>query len=125
MAGLGHAVAFEMAVPFPLEDEPRAEAVGYLRDAQRRLRENDIDGAILKARQALEYIETNSAWSWPGRKDKQQRTQEERWAWIRAGLADQASGATHKDATTKNFHYSRAEAEVLISMTTALLRLVP
>ncbi|KOV35774.1 hypothetical protein ADK60_08730 [Streptomyces sp. XY431] len=125
LENLGPALAFEYSIPFPAGDDPRQEAVDHLRSAHRRLGGNDIDGAILDVRRALEYVEENSGWHWPGqRKDKEQRTQDERWAWIRSALADQASGALHKDATTKTFTYTRAEAEVLVAMTTALLRLV-
>ncbi|MFE6872428.1 hypothetical protein ACFVFS_38525 [Kitasatospora sp. NPDC057692] len=126
LENLGPALAFEQSIPFPAGDGPRQEAVDYLRSAQRRLGGNDIDGAILDARRALEYVEENSGWHWPGQsKSKEQRTQDERWAWIRSALADQASGALHKDTVTKTFTYTRAEAEVLIAMATALLRLVP
>ncbi|MFJ8038903.1 hypothetical protein ACIRBX_00125 [Kitasatospora sp. NPDC096147] len=126
LENLGPALAFEQSIPFPAGDGPRQEAVDHLRSAQRRLGGNDIDGAILDARRALEYIEENSGWHWPGQsKIKEQRTQDERWAWIRSALADQTSGALHKDKLTKTFTYTRAEVEVLIAMTTALLRLVP
>jgi len=128
LAGLGKSLAVEMAVPFPAEDDPRQEAVTLLRAAQRQLGggPEEIDAAILKVRQALEYIEEHCGWRWPGlSKDKKQRTQDERWAWIRSALDDQASGAVHADAVTKNFVYTRDEAEVLIAMTAALLRIVP
>jgi len=125
--GLGKSLAVEMAVPFPAEDDPRQEAVTLLRAAQRQLGggPEEIDGAIMKVRQALEYIREHCGWDWPGNKDKKQRTQAERWAIIRAALDDQASGAVHKDEVTKTFVYSRDEAEVLIMQTAALLRLVP
>jgi hypothetical protein len=128
LAGLGKSLAVEMAIPFPAEDDPRQEAVTLLRAAQRQLGggPEEIDAAILKVRQALEYIEEHCGWHWPGlSKDKKQRTQDERWAWIRSALDDQASGAVHADAVTKNFAYTRDEAEVLIAMTAALLRMVP
>lgn len=126
LEGLGRSLAFEQSIPFPAGDEPRQEAVDRLRDAQRHLRTGNIDGAILDTRRALEYIDENSGWNHPGpKKLKDQRTQDERWAWIRSALADQTSGALHKDTITKTFTYERAEAEVLIAMTTALLRLVP
>ena len=127
LTGLGKSLAVEMAIPFPAEDDPRQEAVTLLRAAQRQLGggPEEIDAAILKVRQALEYI-GRCGWHWPGlNKDKKQRTQDERWAWIRSALEDQASGAVHADAVTKNFVYTRDEAEVLIAMTAALLRLVP
>ncbi|MGA5509462.1 hypothetical protein [Streptomyces umbrinus] len=121
---LGPALVMEMSVPFPAGDDGRQEAVVYLREAQRRLRDNDVDGAMLEVRRTLEYIRLNSGWDWPGKKPDKERTPEERWAWIRSALEDQASGALHKDAVTKNFTYSRIEAETLIAMAAALLRLL-
>lgn len=128
LALLGKSLAVEMAVPFPAEDDPRQEAVTLLRAAQRQLGggPEEIDAAILKVRQALEYIQDHCGWHWPApSKDKKQRTQDERWAWIRSALDDQASGAVHADTVTKTFIYTRDEAEVLIAMTAALLRIVP
>ena len=128
LVGLGKSLAVEMAIPFPAEDDPRQEAVTLLRAAQRQLGRGpgEIDNAILEVCQALEYIEHNSGWKWSGMsKDKKQRLQDERWAWIRSALDDQASGAVHNDAVTKTFSYTRDDAEVLIAMTAALLRLVP
>jgi hypothetical protein len=58
---LGPSFAVEMSVPFPTDDEPRQDAVGYLLQAQRRLRDDDVDGAMLEARRVLEYIKLNSA----------------------------------------------------------------
>ncbi|MFH9943690.1 MULTISPECIES: hypothetical protein [Streptomyces] len=47
ITALGPSVAFEMQVPFPLQDDPRAEPARHLRAAQRRLLDDDIDGALL------------------------------------------------------------------------------
>lgn len=121
---LGPSLAVEMSVPFPASDDGRQEAVAYLREAQRRLRDNDVDGAMLEARRTLEYIKLNSGWSWSGAKPAREQAPDERWARIRAALEDQASGALHKDAVTKTFTYSRTEAETLIAMAAALLRLL-
>jgi hypothetical protein len=98
--------------------------IAYLREAQRRLRDDDADGAMLEARRTLEYIKLNSGWSWPVGKAAREHTPDERWTWIRAALEDQASGALHKDVVTKDFTYSRTEAETLIAMAAALLRLL-
>lgn len=40
-------------------------------------------------------------------------------------LEDQASGAVHAEAVTRSFVYTREDAEVLIAMAAALLRLMP
>lgn len=121
---LGPAVAFEMQVPFPLEDDPRAEPAGHLRSAQRRLLEDDIDGAILEARRTLEWIRLHSEWTWPLNKDNRLRGQDERWAAIRLAVEDQTSGSVHADAVTSTFTYSRDEAKALITIAAALLTVV-
>ncbi|MFD6801955.1 hypothetical protein [Streptomyces cyaneofuscatus] len=121
---LGPSIAFEMQVPFPLEDDPRAEPAQRLRAAQRRLLEDDIDGAILEARRALEWIRLHSGWTWPLKKDPRQRGQDERWAAIRVAVEDQTSGSVHEDEVTKAFTYSRDEAKALIAIAATLLTVV-
>lgn len=76
---------------------------------------------MLEARRTLEYIRLNSGWSWPGSNPTRERARHERRAWIRAALEDQASGPLHKDADTKTF---TSEAETLIALAAALLRLL-
>jgi hypothetical protein len=126
LEGLGRSLGVEMTIPFPLGDGPRQAAADYLREAQRRLGANDVDGAILEVRRALEQIRMSSGWAWPGsKKTRDQRTADERWATIRAALEDQASGALHADAGTKDYAYSRTEAETLIAAAAALMRLLP
>lgn len=80
---------------------------------------------MLQVRMGLEKIKGISGWNWPGKKDKQQCTADERWALIRSALEDQASGAMHTDAGTKDYKYSRHEVEALIALTAALLTVVP
>ncbi|WP_410634310.1 hypothetical protein [Amycolatopsis sp. cmx-4-83] len=126
LAGLGRTLGVDMLIPFPADDEPRREVADLLREAQRLLGGNEIDSAMLQVRKALETITPLSGWNWPGqRKDKRERTADERWAWIRAAMEDQASGALHVDAGTKDYSYSRTEVETLIGMTAALLQIVP
>lgn len=125
LAGLGRTLGVEMMIPFPADDEPRRAIADFLREAQRLLGGNEVEGAMLQVRKALETIRKTCGWQWPGGKSKQERTADERWAWIRAALEDQASGAMHEDAGTKGYTYSRAEAEALIAMTGALLSIVP
>jgi hypothetical protein len=125
LAGLGRTLGVEMMIPFPADDEPRRAVADFLREAQRLLGGNEIDSAMMQVRKALETVKSTSGWNWPGKKEKDQRTAAERWACIRSSLEDQASGALHIDAGTKDYIYSRAEAETLIGMTTALLGIVP
>lgn len=124
LAGLGPTLGAEMVIPFPDDDESSREVVGFLREAQRLLGGNEITSAMAEIRKALEAIKTTSGWNRPTQK-KEERTAEDRWASIRSALHDQASGALHVDGGTKTHSYSRAEAETLIGMTAALLRVVP
>jgi hypothetical protein len=125
LAGLGRSMGAEMTIPFPPDDDPRRAVADFLREAQRHLGGNELDSAMLQVRMGLERIKGISGWKWPGKKDKQQRTADERWALIRSALEDQASGAMHADAGTKDYKYSRYEVEALITLTAALLSVVP
>ncbi|WP_042428096.1 hypothetical protein [Streptacidiphilus anmyonensis] len=125
LRNLGRSLGLEMTIPFPVGDGPQQVAANYLREAQRRLEGQDVDGAILEVRRALEEVRTASGWAWPGKKDLDQQTAEERWSKIRSALEHQAGGALHNDLGTKDHTYSRNEAEVLIAQTAALLRLLP
>jgi hypothetical protein len=120
LAGLGRTLGAEMLIPFPDDDEPRQEIAGRLREAQRLLAGNETDSALLQVRKALEVIRKASTWGWAPGKDKKERTPDERWALIRSAMEDQASGAVHEDAGTRNYQYSRTEVEALIAATAAL-----
>ena len=125
LAGLGRTLGAEMLIPFPDDDEPRRAVADFLRDAQRLLGGSEIDSAMLQVRKALETIKNTSSWGWPGKKNRGERTADERWALIRAAMDDQASGAMHVDPGTRDYRYTRAEVETLIAMTAALLRVMP
>jgi hypothetical protein len=125
LAGLGRTLGVEMLIAFPDDDEPRRRVADYLREAQRLLGGSEIDSAMLQVRKALETIKNTSGWNWPGRKDRPDRTVDERWALIRSAMEDQASGAMHVDPGTRDYVYTRAEAEALIAMTAALLCVTP
>lgn len=121
LAGLGRTLGAEMLIAFPDDDEPRRRVADFLREAQRLLGGSEIDSAMLQVRKALETIKNTSGWNWPGKKDKPDRTVDERWALIRAAMEDQASGAMHVDPGTRDHVYTRAEVETLIAMTAVLL----
>lgn len=99
--GLGSALGVDMLIPFPATSKVHRAVADFLREAQRHLSGNEIDSAMLQVRKALETIRASS-WGWPGNKPKNERTADERWAWIRAALEEQASGAMHTDGGTKN-----------------------
>ena len=126
LTSLGRTLGVDTVIPFPADDEPRRVVADFLREAQRLLGGNEIDSAMLQVRKALESIEKMCGWHWPGqKKEKEQRTADERWAWIRSALEEQAGGAMHVDAGTRDYKYSRIEVETLIAMTAALLCVVP
>ncbi len=125
LAALGPTLGAEMVIPFPADDDGRREVADFLREAQRLLGGNEVDSAMLKARKGIETIKHISGWSLPGKKDKGERTVDERWAVIRAALEDQASGAMHVDPGTKDHKYTRGEVEAVIAAAAALLCVVP
>jgi hypothetical protein len=126
LAGLGRTAGAEMLIPFPEGDEPRQAVVGFPREAQSLLGASEIDGAMLQVRKALETIKNTRYWNLPGsKKDKGEITAGERWALIRSALEDQASGAMHVDAGTKDYKYMRGEVKALIAMTAALSSVMP
>ena len=126
LANLGRTLGVDMVIPFPDGDEPRETAGRFLREAQRLLGGNDIDPAMLQVRKALETIGNASSWRRPTTKTpKDDWTAGARWALVRAALEDQASGAMHVGPGTKDYKYTRDEAEVLINMTAVLLRVMP
>lgn len=126
LVGLGRTLGAEMLIPFPADDGPRQAVADLLGEAQRLLGGNEVDSAILHIRKALEAMKPLSGWNWPpSKKDRNDRTADERWAVIRGALEHQASGAMHEDGGTKGYVYSRGEAEALIGLTAALLTIVP
>ena len=92
----------------PDDDEQRRRVADFLHEAQRLLGGSEIDSAMLQVRKALETIKNTSGWNWPGRKDKPDRTVDERWALIRSAMEDQASGAMHVDPGTRDQVYTGA-----------------
>ena len=120
LAGLGRTLGAEMLIPFPDDDEPHSRRGLPARSPAPAWRQRDRlrDAPV---RKALETIKNTSTWTWPGKKDKGERTADEQWALIRAAIEDQASEAMHVDPGTRAYKYTRAEVETLIAMTAALL----
>jgi hypothetical protein len=97
-----------------------------LKGARRLLNAGNIDAAIVSARGAMERAE--AAGQWPGitkADDLRSRSQDQRWRAIYRTAHDQASGAAHEDEVTKEFAYTRREAEALIGIAAALLKATP
>ncbi|MGW8768264.1 hypothetical protein ACWGN5_37960 [Streptomyces sp. NPDC055815] len=122
---LGAAFGFTLAIPLPGAGGARREAAEYLQEARRLLHDGEFDKAIGSARQAMERISAVADWPAISKSDDlHQRTQTQRWRAIYKAAFDQASGAEHADDVTKDFEYSRTEAEALIGIAASLLRVV-
>ncbi|MFF7603239.1 hypothetical protein [Streptomyces mirabilis] len=123
---LGTSFGFALAIPLPASDGAQRDAAGYLQDARRLLHDGEFDKAIGSARQAMERILAVADWPSISKNDDLfQRSQAQRWRAIYKTAFDQASGAEHADEVTKDFTYSRREAEALIGIAGSLLRAVP
>lgn len=123
---LAAAVTTTLTIGLPTADGTQREGAEYLLEARRLLNAGEIDSSIVAARQAMERAEALAGW--PGitkADDLRERTQSQRWRAIYRTAFDQASGAQHADEVTKDFHYSRAEAEALLAIAHALLQVAP
>ncbi|MFE5096622.1 hypothetical protein ACFRCI_41510 [Streptomyces sp. NPDC056638] len=123
---LGTSFGFALAIPLPTPNGARRDAAAYLQNARRLLHDGEFDKAIGSARQAMERILAVANWPQISKNDDlHQRSQAQRWRAIYKAAFDQASGAEHADEVTKDFSYSRGEAEALIGIAASLLRAVP
>lgn len=123
---LGGSFGFALAIPLPAPSGAQRDAASYLQDARRLLHDGEFDKAIGSARQAMERILSVADWPQISKNDDlHQRSQAQRWRAIYKAAFDQASGAEHADEVTKDFSYSRGEAEALIGIAASLLRAVP
>jgi hypothetical protein len=113
--GLGPSRAVKVSVPFPAGDDESHEAVRYLQEAQRRLRDDDVDGAMLEARRTLEYIRLNSGWLWPGNKPPRERTPDKTLGVDPGRPRGPGKARYTRTPSTKTFKYSRTEAETTIA----------
>ncbi|MBO1332573.1 hypothetical protein [Streptomyces sp. VRA16 Mangrove soil] len=123
---LGSAFGFALAIPLPAPNGARRDAASFLQNARRLLHDGEFDKAIGSARQAMERVLAAADWPPISRNDDlHQRSQAQRWRAIYKAAFDLASGAEHADEITKDFAYSRGEAEALIAIAASLLRAVP
>ncbi|MET8088211.1 hypothetical protein [Micromonospora sp. NPDC005237] len=102
------------------------DAVAALREARELLRKGNIEPAIVEARKAVEQVRdaynTLKLFNAAKTKVPRQRTYEERWAFMVEDLFSTMSGAGHKDEVTKDFEYTREDAEMLIVATAGMLK---
>jgi hypothetical protein len=131
----GAGVAITLHVPSPLDEwtfTGREEyapsvtrAVRRLREARDALRDGQFEEAVSKCRLALEGIQGVQAL--PSEKEvdnvvRRLRTQDQRWAALNHDMTSLLSVPHHDDTTTAAFTWGRAEAEVALVMTAAILR---
>ncbi|MET9935966.1 MULTISPECIES: hypothetical protein [unclassified Streptomyces] len=124
LEGLGRSPGVETLLPFPARDRPGHKAADHLLEAQGRLREDDSGGALSGARRVLEHVERHSGRDRPGEKPKRERDVGERWAVIRKAIEEQTTIDARPDAADKTPVHSRADAETVIALTAALVRLI-
>ncbi|WP_405386279.1 hypothetical protein OG596_01615 [Streptomyces sp. NBC_01102] len=123
---LGAAFGFALSIPLPTPSGARRDAATYLQNARRLLHDGEFDKAIGSARQAMERILVVADRPRISKnEDLHQRSRTQRWRAIYKAAFDQASGAEHADEVTRDFSYSRREAEALIGIAASLLRTVP
>ncbi|MGY3520160.1 hypothetical protein ACVMYR_28010 [Micromonospora sp. PTRAS2] len=115
----------ELLVPLA-RDADYTGAVAALRKARELLRQSNIEPAIVEARKAVEQVRiaygTQKLFAAAIKKNPRQRTLTERWAFMVEDLFSTMSGAGHKDEVTKDFEYTRDDAEMLIVATAGMLK---
>jgi predicted S18 family serine protease len=119
------AVAFTIPIPIPVISGAHAEGAELLKEARHHLNAGNIDAAIVSARGAMERSEAAAHWPTLGDGNPRSRSVEQRWRAIYQAAMSQTSGAAHEDDVTKDFTYTRREAEALIGIAAALLKAAP
>jgi hypothetical protein len=114
----------EILVPMPSAPE-HAAAVKRLQEARQLLRDNEVDAALGAARKALEPVleaaRDGGLAKGAQAKSARDRTLDERFAVLVENTFSLLSGAAHDDEVTRDFRYSRAEAEALLATTAGLV----
>jgi cell division septum initiation protein DivIVA len=120
------AVAFTIPIPIAVTAGAHAEGAELLKEARHQLNAGDFAGAVVTARKVMERAQAAANWPAISRNDDPQtRNQDQRWRAIYKAALDQASGAAHEDEVTKEFAYSRREAEAMTGIAAALLKAAP
>jgi hypothetical protein len=119
------AIAFTIPIPIAVTSGVHAEGAELLKEARHHLNAGNIDAAIVSARGAMERAEAAAHWPGLGDDNARSRSVEQRWRAIYHAAMSQASGAAHEDDVTKDFAYTRREAEALIAIAAALLKAAP
>lgn len=129
---VGAGVAITVRVPSPLTDgtvvapgSPSASlAARRLREARRALLESDYEGCVQTCRSALDNLKElapPSSINELKAAAPQSRNQAQRWSALFHDLYSLGSGANHDDDVTRNFAWTRVDAQAALAMTAALL----
>lgn len=125
LEGVEGGTYIELLVPM-VSGADYADAVELLRDARGLLREGNVASAIGQARKALEQVReaygTQKVFAEAVKKSPRQRTLSERWACMVEDLFSTMSGASHNDAVTRDFEYTREDGQMLITATAGMLK---
>jgi len=118
-------VAFiELLIPMP-EGAEDASQVRLLREAQQLIRDNKVDAGLVRARKALEPmiadIRDSGIVKTARDKTARDRTLDERFAILAEDTIAVLHGAAHEDPVTADFHYTRADATLLLATTAGLV----
>jgi hypothetical protein len=119
------AMAFTIPIPIAITTGAYAEGAELLKEARHHLNAGNVDAAIVSARGAMERAEAAAQWPGLGNDNARSRSVEQRWRAIYQAAFSQAAGAAHEDDVTKEFTYTRREAEALIGIAAALLKAAP
>lgn len=137
---VGAATTITVRVPSPFtdatpdgnaftSDTPSARrAAERLRDARRLLRDGNFEGCVQTCRSVLDNQKALGAPRPIGEVQAispRARDQEQRWSALFHDLYSLTSGANHDDDVTRNFAWSRSDAEAALAITAALLGRVP
>lgn len=133
---VGAATTITIRVPSPFTDAARdgnalapdspsaSQAARRLRDARRLLRDGNFEGCVQTCRAVLDNLKA-LATPRPASELKgtnpQSRDQAQRWSALFHDLYSLTSGANHDDDVTRDFTWSRSDAQAALAMTAALL----
>lgn len=137
---LGKVVGLTLRVPSPLVDPggsppsaaglddgavaSRAQAVARLRKARSLLIDGQLEPCAMMCRLSLDSLDLLDPI--PEARDlpkPRERDMGERWGAIRHDVRSLLSGAVHDDEITRDFHWTRAQAEAALAMVGALITL--
>lgn len=110
------------------DNRSATQAARRLRDARQLLLDGNFDECVRVCRLVLDNVKALSereSTGAAGAAKAQKRSQSQRWDVLLQDLYSLASGAHHDDEVTREFTWSRTDAQAALAMTAALLSRVP